>query len=1067
MLNRRVVVPLLLAALAFAAPPVAAQILLTTPGVPYTQDFNTLAQTGLTNVWTNNVTPLVGWYAAFQTGTLTVYRADTGSSNTGALYSYGVAGTNPITDRALGSVSSGTPVTIFYAVRFANNTGAPVGSLAIAYNGEQWRNGGNATAQKLTFEYQVAAPATITGANNPTTGWIGFPSLDFTGPIATVTAGALDGNAAANRTALSATLTFLIPVAAGQEIWLRWRDINDTGNDHGLAIDDLSVMVPVVLPPIVPTCASPLTTTAGTPTSEPLTAVDLDNIVNGAAITLITPSDPGTITLSGFTASPANNTNASVTLNVGAGTPANTFAVTTTWSNDAAPAQTATCTVSVVVNPLNLPIVPNCAASLTPYLGSAATLPVSASDADGTVTGASLGTITPSDPGTITLTGFLAAGAVGGTATTTLNAGAATPAGTYSVPIVWTNDDVSPQTATCTVNVVVTATTAIHDIQGSGMTSPLVSTIVTTRGVVTALRSNGFFLQTPDAQADADPNTSEGIFVFTSSAPPVSAAVGNDLTVTGTVQEFIPSTDPLSPPATELGSPSGYAVNSTGNPLPAPITLTPAETTTTNIENLERFEGMRVHVDSLTVVAPTQGTINEANATSATNGTFYGVVTGVPRPFREPGIQANDPAPALSGVTICPTGAPACVPRFDFNPERLRVDSDAQTGAAPIEVSTGAILANMTGVLDYGFRTYTILPDPSSPPTVTPGMSATPVTAPTAFEFTVASANLERFFDTTNDPATSDAVLTTTAFNNRLNKASLAIRNFMGTPDIIGVEEMENLTTLQALATKVNADAVAASQPNPNYQAFLVEGNDIGGIDVGFLVKTARVSVVDVTQFGLTTTYIDPITSLPALLNDRPPLVLRATITGPSSATFPVTVIVNHLRSLSGVDDPVDGNRVRTKRRAQAEDLANLVQTRQLENLVVLGDFNAFEFNDGYVDGIGTIMGTPTAVGQVVLASSVIVSPILTNLDGTPPPAERYSYTFDGDAQTLDHVLANAAIISATTAQRIEHARINADFPDSFRNDPNRPERISDHDPVVAYFQVATFPVTLMSFTAE
>src|SRR5439155_8739577 len=98
--------------------------------------------------------------------------------------------------------------------------------------------------------------------------------------------------------------------------------------------------------------------------------------------------------------------------------------------------------------------------------------------------------------------------------------------------------------------------------------------------------------------------------------------------------------------------------------------------------------------------------------------------------------------------------------------------------------------------------------------------------------------------------------------------------------------------------------------------------------------------------------------------------VLRATITEPSSprhgaiTTFPITVIVNHLRSLSGLDDHVYGNRVRTKRRAQAEYLANLIQSRQTadpsERIVSVGDYNAFQFNDGYGDSIGTINGTPT-----------------------------------------------------------------------------------------------------------
>ena len=62
---------------------------------------------------------------------------------------------------------------------------------------------------------------------------------------------------------------------------------------------------------------------------------------------------------------------------------------------------------------------------------------------------------------------------------------------------------------------------AIHEIQGAGFSSPFANQVVTTVGVVTARRfNNGFFIQTPDAMADADPNTSEGVFVFTSSAPP-------------------------------------------------------------------------------------------------------------------------------------------------------------------------------------------------------------------------------------------------------------------------------------------------------------------------------------------------------------------------------------------------------------------------------------------------------------------------------------------------------------------------------------------------------------------
>jgi predicted extracellular nuclease len=419
----------------------------------------------------------------------------------------------------------------------------------------------------------------------------------------------------------------------------------------------------------------------------------------------------------------------------------------------------------------------------------------------------------------------------------------------------------------------------------------------------------------------------------------------------------------------------------------------------------------------------------------------------VARPFREPGVEVPDPLPA---------GSPCCVPRFDANPERLRVDSDGLIGATALEVTSGAVVTNLTGPLDYAFRTYTILPDPGTPPSVSGNISAIPVPVPATNEFTVASFNMERFFDTVDDPGISDVALTVTAFNNRLNKASLAIRNVMRTPDIIGVEEMENLTTLQAVAMKINSDAVAASEPNPNYQAYLVEGNDIGGIDVGFLVRASRVTVIDVTQFGKATTYTEP-GGATALLNDRPPLVLRATITAPDTSLFPITVVVNHLRSLSGVDDPVDGNRVRTKRRAQAEYLANLIQTRQTadpnEHIISVGDYNAFEFNDGYVDVVGTIKGSPTAANQVVLASSDLVNPDLTDLIDFASADQKYSYSFDGNAQALDHELVNANLLARLS--HVNYARNDADFPESFRNDPNRPERISDHDMAVAYF---TFP---------
>jgi hypothetical protein len=171
----------------------------------------------------------------------------------------------------------------------------------------------------------------------------------------------------------------------------------------------------------------------------------------------------------------------------------------------------------------------------------------------------------------------------------------------------------------------------------------------------------------------------------------------------------------------------------------------------------------------------------------------------------------------------------------------------------------------------------------------------------------------------------------------------------------------------------------------------------------------------------------------------------------------PFTIIINHLRSLSAVSDPVDDNRVRTKRRAQAEYLANLIQARQVadptEKIITVGDYNAFQFNDGLGDSIGTIKGTPAPPDQVTLASPDLVNPDLVDLIDTLPPSERYSYSFDGNAQALDHELVNNNAFAIF--DRLSYGRVDADFPTKYYEDGNRPERLSDHDPAVAYFRLA------------
>ncbi len=608
--------------------------------------------------------------------------------------------------------------------------------------------------------------------------------------------------------------------------------------------------------------------------------------------------------------------------------------------------------------------------------------------------------------------------------------------GTKSVPVVVA--DAQSRTANAVIKVFVAPPpTSIPQLQGSGDTSPYEGQIVATTGVVTGVRSNAFFLQDP--AGDGDDSTSDGILVYLGAKPTV--AVGNFVEVAGTIQEYLSSSDPNGISQTEIaGGPAVFVIR-TGDPIPDPVTITSADTPV-NVKNpLERFEGMRVKIDSLTVVGPTEGSVTEKTATANSDGVFYGVVTGTPRPFREPGISSFENEPV---------GTPCCVPRFDENMERIRVDSDA-IGGTKLEVTSGAVVTNLVGPLDYASRTYTVLPDPTVKPDVTGLITAVPVTMPGGQQFTVASYNMERFYDETSN-GNGDATLDAAAVAKRLNKASLAIVNVLHLPDILGVEEMENLSILQRVADKVNTDAVSAGYDNPNYQPYLEQGNDPGSINVGFLVKSARVNVISVEQVGKDATYTDPNTGEQATLNDRPPLVLRAVV-GSSPFSMPITVIVNHLRSLSDVNNVTDG-RVRAKRAAQAEFLADLIQSRQaadpLESIVSVGDYNAYEVSDGYVDVMGTIRGVPAPADQVVLASPDLVDPDLTDLVTTLPADQRYSYSYGGSAQVLDHILANATVMGSL--EGFAYARNNADFPESYRNDANRPERLSDHDIPVAYF---------------
>ena len=598
-------------------------------------------------------------------------------------------------------------------------------------------------------------------------------------------------------------------------------------------------------------------------------------------------------------------------------------------------------------------------------------------------------------------------------------------------------------------------------IQGTKNVSAHDKEAVKATGIVTARIRNGFYIQTPDGKADADPATSEGIFVFTRTEPGGEATVGNLVTVTGTVGEFRPAAEPDSLPITQIIMQSGrdtIQVISRENAPPQPVMLTPEHFSQKVLDELERFEGMRVAVAELTVTQPTGGRVDVKTNRAESNGVFYGVVKGLPKPFRQPGYNLYDYIFLSDKAKDEFKKAYPKLPVFSSNPHRLRIESTAQLGSQAIDVPAQTGLKNIVGVMSYAYRAYSILTDPGTRPSIASTITQVALPPATEAQVSMAAMNIENFFDDQDDPEIREDILTTEAFNQRLRKISAAIRSLMGMPDVIGIVEVEGIAALKRLADKVNADAEAAGKPNPKYEAYLTEGNDGRGIDVGFIVKASKVKVLETKQLGKTDKYKHPQTKEELVLNDRPPLMLRGSINnGAAGQPFEFTVVVNHKKSFLGYDDPKQMDNVRLKKRLQAEFLAKFVQERQKANpqekLVLLGDFNAYQFNDGIVDVIGTIKGKPAAAGEVLNPSEDMVDPDMINLVDLIAAEQRYSYHFDGNAQVLDHVLITAAM--RPHVHGFGYARLNADFPAIARNDETRPERYADHDPGVAYFNLA------------
>ena len=365
----------------------------------------------------------------------------------------------------------------------------------------------------------------------------------------------------------------------------------------------------------------------------------------------------------------------------------------------------------------------------------------------------------------------------------------------------------------------------IHDIQGAAQVSPKVGVkVAEVPGVVTTVSTNGFWFQDPTP--DADPATSEGLFVFTRTAPTV--AVGDAVTVTGTVSEFRPGGAATNLSTTELTNPV-VTVTASGQPLPAPTVVGPGgrvppaqviendangdvETTETafdpandGLDFWESLEGMRVSITDAQVVGPTNR---------------FGETSVVP-----PGSTVADPARrhrACRRTTRTRSGS--CSPRRSSTIPRANV-GDSYAGAT-------------VGVVDYNFGNFELLPS-AAPTLVSGGLQREVTKKPNALQLSVATFNVENLAPT--DPQTKFDTL-----------AQYAVHNLQA-PDILALEEIQDnsgatddgVVAADQTIGKLTAAITAAG--GPAYQSRSIDpvddadgGQPGGNIRVVFLFRTDR-----------------------------------------------------------------------------------------------------------------------------------------------------------------------------------------------------------------------------------
>ncbi|MCH7881404.1 MAG: hypothetical protein IIB69_07495 [Proteobacteria bacterium] len=280
--------------------------------------------------------------------------------------------------------------------------------------------------------------------------------------------------------------------------------------------------------------------------------------------------------------------------------------------------------------------------------------------------------------------------------------------------------------------------------------------------------------------------------------------------------------------------------------------------------------------------------------------------------------------------------------------------------------------------------------------------------------FRILSQNMYRLFDDIDD-GKGEKVVSEKKFRHRVDTAAGKITGQFRLPDIIALQEVENLNVLDRISKKI------FSISGIKYYSIIREGNDISGINIGYLMHP-KFEINTIRQ--LFKHDLLPYDQTP--LFSRPPLYLRACFE--SSC---LSLLNLHLRSMRGLRSASRNKRVSLKRLAQATAIARWIddfqRSRPKESLLVLGDFNALTPTDSFVDMAGTIRGDPDN-SKTSLAAKDWIEEDLIDLTRNIPQRRRYSYIYRKKKQILDYMLVNARF--KPQLRNIAFSRIDYKFSD-------------------------------------